>query len=120
MDTDNDGIYEWSSKVSRNPNASAGGYSVYAEASASVSLKINLFSETPAEPECRWGDANHDGFINGKDATMVLQYYAGVITGDELCLARTDVNNDGSHDGRDATLILQYYAGVIKKFPVEE
>ena len=51
---------------------------------------------------------------------MVLQYYAGLITSDDLCLIRTDVNGDGAYNGKDAMLILQYYAGVIAKFPVEE
>ena len=102
---------------------SAKGYSVYAEASASISLTVKLFGEIveePEEPDCLWGDANHDGVVNGKDATLVLQYYAGVITGDELCLLRTDVNGDGAYNGKDAMLILQYYAGEIAKFPVEE
>ena len=120
LDTDNDGIYEWSSSISKNPDVSAKGYSVYAEVSASISLTVKLFDEVTEEPDCLWGDANHDGIVNGKDATLVLQYYAGVITGEELCLLRTDVNGDGAYNGKDAMLILQYYAGEIAKFPVEE
>ena len=113
MDRDNDGVYEWSGSATRNPDASAKGYTVYAEASVEISLTLKLFDD------CQWGDANHDGEVNGKDATLVLQYYAGVITADELCLKRTDVNGDGAHNGKDAMLILQYYAGVIEKLPVE-
>ena len=114
FDSDDDGVYEWSATATRNPSASARGYSVYAEASVEISLTLKLFED------CLWGDANHDGEVNGKDATLVLRYYAGQITADELCLKRTDVNGDGAYNGKDATLILQYYAGVITKLPVED
>lgn len=114
LDPDGDGVYEWSATATRKPDASFRGYSVYAEASVEIRLSLKLFAD------CLWGDANHDGEVNGKDATLVLQYYAGVITADELCLARTDVNGDGAHNGKDAMLILQYYAGEIDKLPVED
>lgn len=114
FDTDGDGIYEWSATATRVPDAYIKNYSVYAEASVDISLSLKLFAD------CLWGDANHDGKVNGKDATLILQYYAGEIGEDQLCMERTDVNGDGVLNGKDATLILQYYAGEIERLPVED
>ena len=55
------------------------------------------------------GDANGDAEIDGKDATLLLQYAAGW----EVALSSisADANGDGEIDGKDATLLLQYVAG---------
>ena len=113
LDKDDDGIYEFSADASRNPSVSRRGYTVYVEASAAVSATVNLFGE-----RCLWGDANHDGLVNGDDATLILQYEIGLAPAD-FCTLRTDVNDDGAINGDDATLILQYEIGLITKFPVE-
>lgn len=60
------------------------------------------------------GDVNSDGFIDGRDASMVLAVYAdsssSSYTPDEKDYALCDVNSDKFIDGRDATVILSYYA----------
>ena len=55
------------------------------------------------------GDINHDGKLNNRDATRLLQYLAGwEVEADERYL---DVNNDNKVNNRDATRLLQYLAG---------
>ena len=55
------------------------------------------------------GDVTGDGAIDGRDATLLLQYAAEWdVPVNELA---GDVNNDGAVDGKDATLLLQYAAG---------
>ena len=55
------------------------------------------------------GDANADGAVDGKDATLLLQYAAGWDV--EIAAIAANVNNDNAIDGKDATLLLQYAAG---------
>ena len=55
------------------------------------------------------GDASADGAVDGKDATLLLQYAAGWDV--DIPTVAADVNNDGAVDGKDATLLLQYAAG---------
>lgn len=91
------------------------GYGIkYKLTAADFTLKIKLFEEE----DCLWGDANHDGIVDGNDATLVLQYELGIAP-DIFCTVRTDVNGNGTIDGDDATLILQYELGIITKFPAE-
>ena len=55
------------------------------------------------------GDVSGDGLVDGRDATLLLQYAAGwEIPVNEIA---GDVNGDDACDGRDATLLLQYAAG---------
>lgn len=60
------------------------------------------------------GDVNSDGFIDARDATIVLANYSAVSTGTitltEEEKALQDLNDDGMTDARDATIILRYYA----------
>ena len=55
------------------------------------------------------GDASGDGLVDGRDATLLLQYAAGWNV--EVTDRAADANGDGTVDGRDATLLLQYAAG---------
>lgn len=55
------------------------------------------------------GDVNGDGRINTKDATLIMQYYAGWDV--EINLNAADMNGDDKVNTKDATLIMQYYAG---------
>ncbi|MBQ6878261.1 MAG: DUF2012 domain-containing protein [Oscillospiraceae bacterium] len=64
-----------------------------------------------------YGDVNSDGYINPKDATLILQYSAEFDVNPNLDAA--DVNGDSYVNPKDATLILQYSAELISKFPVE-
>jgi len=71
---------------------------------------------TPAPVTPHFGDVNCDGTINSIDATLVLQYGAGLI--DTLpCLVNADVNQDGVVNSLDAAIILQYVAGFLTDLP---
>lgn len=61
------------------------------------------------------GDVNLDGKVNNLDATVVLQYDAGII---ELSATKKagDVNGDEKINNLDATEILKYDAGIIDSF----
>ena len=63
-------------------------------------FKVNVFAV---------GDASGDGLVDGRDATLLLQYAAGWNV--EVTDRAADANGDGTVDGRDATLLLQYAAG---------
>lgn len=52
-------------------------------------------------------DVNGDGYINAKDATVILKMAVGMIPKD----MRGDVNGDGYVNAKDATTILKYAVG---------
>lgn len=62
------------------------------------------------------GDANGDGSVDSKDASIVLQHTSGIATLEGKELTSADVNGDGSVDSKDASLILQYTSGSITSF----
>ena len=78
---------------------------------------IDLFEDTTftVEEDTLYGDVNGDKVINYIDATMILQYYAGIIQLNDKAMINADVNLDNVVDSVDATVILQYYAGIIIK-----
>lgn len=59
------------------------------------------------------GDVNCNGNRDSIDATLVLQYGAGLLPTLQ-CLNLADVNHDGSVNSIDATVILQYVAGLLR------
>lgn len=61
------------------------------------------------------GDANGDGSIDSKDATLILIDYAYKISGhlEFLNNDTANVNRDSAIDAKDATIILKYYADSI-------
>ncbi|OGO53272.1 MAG: hypothetical protein A2148_09090 [Chloroflexi bacterium RBG_16_68_14] len=63
------------------------------------------------------GDADCDGEINSIDASIVLQFDAGLIASVE-CADSADVNGEGSANSVDAVLILQHEAGLIVNLAV--
>ena len=63
------------------------------------------------------GDVDGDGSITSTDARLVLQYYAGKITADDLDISAANVDGDNEITSTDARLILQYYAGKITAWP---
>jgi len=65
------------------------------------------------------GDVNGDGKVDALDASLVLQYDAGLITFTEEQIIRADVNGDGKVDVLDASLILQYDAGLLRILPAD-
>ena len=79
--------------------------------------------ETPSEPvhEGKPGDVNHDGKINAKDATLILQSSVGVLKNTaKFCETCAEVSGDGKLNAKDSTLILQYSVGLRTSFPAEE
>ena len=65
------------------------------------------------------GDADGNGVINTLDAMLILQYYTGAATDNDIVLAACDLDGNGVINTVDAMLVLQYYTGAIEKFPVE-
>jgi len=58
------------------------------------------------------GDVNLDKVVNNLDATVVLQYDAGIVDLD-VTKGAGDVNDDSKVNNLDATEILKYDAGII-------
>lgn len=63
------------------------------------------------------GDINGDKMIDAVDASLILQEYALISTGNDFTFTDNqksvaDINNDSLIDAVDASLILQYYAYV--------
>lgn len=115
LDKDNDGVYVLESTYSADADVYAKGYGLYVNAEKLYeAFEVKVF-----DFDCLWGDVNHDGLVNAKDATLVLQYSVGTNEG-FFCEAKADVNGDGSINAKDATLILQHSVGTITVFPVEE
>ena len=61
------------------------------------------------------GDVDNSGKVNAIDASLVLEHYSKVSTGQSTSLDETqkksaDVNKDGSINAVDASQILSYYA----------
>ena len=143
LDKDNDGVYVLESTHDADADVYAKGYGLYVNAEKLYeAFEVKVFDltekapivpvepenpdvpvepEDPTEPDCLWGDVNHDGKVNAKDATLILQESVGTRdTADFFCYAKADVNGDGKINAKDATLILQHSVGTITKFPVEE
>jgi len=79
----------------------------------STSLKLSVGKDTPAG--VKLGDANLDGAVDAKDASLVLVEYALLSTDKpETFTAQQkkngDVNFDGKIDSKDASRILSYYS----------
>ncbi len=63
------------------------------------------------------GDADMDGDVDNIDAMLILQYYTGVITDEDVNLGVCDVDGNGAINNVDAMLVLQYYTKEITAFP---
>ena len=78
---------------------------------------------TPDEPahDGKPGDVNHDGKINAKDATLILQKSVGVLKDSaKFCETCAEVSGDGKLNAKDSTLILQHSVGLRSSFPIQE
>ena len=72
---------------------------------------------TEGEPQSQAGDINGDGTVNAIDASLVLQFNAGLLA--VLPFPENgDVNRSDTTDAIDASLILQFVAGLIPGLPV--
>ena len=67
------------------------------------------------------GDVNHDGKINAKDATLILQKSVGVLKDSaKFCEDCAEVSGDGKLNAKDSTLILQFSVGLRDSFPAKK
>ena len=78
--------------------------------------------ETPEQSHgYELGDVNHDGKINAKDATLILQKSVGVLKETaKFCEDCAEVSGDGKLNAKDSTLILQFSVGLRDSFPAQE
>ena len=116
LDKDHDGVYVLESTYSADADVYAKGYGLYVNAEKLYeAFEVKVF-----DFDCLWGDVNHDGLVNAKDATLILQESVGIRNAEQFfCYAKADVNGDGQINAKDATLILQHSVAIIDKFPVE-
>ena len=114
LDKDDDGIYEFTAKASRDPSISRRGYTAYAEVSVDVALTVNLFGE----PQCLWGDVDHDGDVDIADAEYAMMKALGAELAIDYCMKRGDVDCDGKITVFDAEYIMMYALGAPVVFPV--
>lgn len=63
-----------------------------------------------ADIEPQVGDVSGDGKVNVRDARLLLQYVAGLISEEDILLSLADFNDDGKVNVRDARMILKYAA----------
>jgi hypothetical protein len=66
------------------------------------------------------GDVSQEGNVTPYDASLVLQYVAGLKNLSTSQLKAADVTGDGNITAFDAALILQYTVGLITQFPLSE
>ena len=65
------------------------------------------------QPTIRVGDVNGDNEIDFRDAQLIMQYEAGLISLTDEQKSAADINKDGEIDFFDAQLIMMYEAGLI-------
>lgn len=117
LDKDGDGVYDFAKAYSKSGDITKRGYGVnYNVTTVSADVSVILFEIE----DCLWGDANHDGVVDGKDVTLyrwmaLKNTYPEIetpISLDGFCQIRTDFNADGTIDGKDITyerwLALKY------------
>ena len=71
---------------------------------------------TPTPTPFRVGDASCDGIVNALDATLILQFSAGLFS-PLPCPLGADANGNGTTNALDAALILQLVAGLLPSLP---
>ena len=86
----------------------------YNEADDRIAIFIDKNGDDIYDKELEKGDANCDGIIDGKDASMILSAYATQSVNTNLfCDVNVhycDWDENGIIDARDATAVLTYYA----------
>lgn len=65
----------------------------------------------PVETDVK-GDANSDGKLTVKDATVIQKYLAGLISAEEINLTAAAIKIEGKVSVRDATMIQKKVAGI--------
>lgn len=77
-------------------------------------------SSTNGQNRHKYGDADLDGKLTVKDATLIQKHVAKIKEFSKLQKAVADVDNDGKITVKDATVIQKYIAKIISKFPSGE
>lgn len=80
---------------------------------------------TPTAPgvlpnDALYGDANLDGIVNIKDATLIQKHTAKLVTISGFAFECADVRKDSDVNINDATAIQKYVAGIATNYPVGE
>lgn len=77
-------------------------------------------STDPTTPEVYiYGDADLNGSVNVKDATLVQKHAADIVTITGKAFIQANVNGDTAVNVRDATYIQKFVANLIVAFPAE-
>ena len=79
------------------------------ESKTGAKMTVAWGSDTPSYVI---GDADGDGTVTTKDATLIQRYDAMMSVGDSFDTAAADVDGDGKVTILDATLIQRYLAGI--------
>ena len=66
------------------------------------------------------GDADQNGAVNVKDATLIQKHVAFIITLSESAQSCADADQSGSINVKDATVIQKYVAGMTVSAPIGE
>ncbi len=64
------------------------------------------------------GDANEDGVVNVKDATLIQKHVASIVNLSSAAITLSDVNGDGTVNVKDATAIQKYVASIDTGYPI--
>ncbi len=81
-----------------------------------LELSMSIATEFKSMKIC--GDANCDGTVNIKDATVIQKHVANLIVLKESELALADVDASSNVNIKDATAIQKYIAGMVTGFPI--
>lgn len=86
----------------------------YNESDDRIAIFIDNNNDDVYDKELEKGDANCDGIVDGKDASMILSAYATQsVNNNPFCDVNVhycDWDENGIIDARDATAVLTYYA----------
>ena len=65
------------------------------------------------------GDANLDGVVNIKDATLIQKHVAMLAVIDAEAIDLADVDANCAVNVKDATLVQKFVAGIVTEFPAK-
>ncbi len=85
--------------------------------SAPVTTETEPVSTAPYD--YTYGDADLDGTVTIKDATLIQKYSAQLEDLEGVAFTQANVSGDAAVNVRDATYIQKFIAGLLTSFPVE-
>jgi hypothetical protein len=81
-----------------------------------INLTVSLsFAVSAQANNVQYGNLKGYGEVDNTDLILMLRYFAGTVTGEDVIPAAADVNGDGAVNSADLTLLLRYLAqhGVV-------